>query len=155
MVQSLLHDCDRGHKLAGICLETDETVKSGSRGLFNTGYSVLYGVIRNTNVSCTDVDDPNSPECTSDFIISCYLLLPSIPVDPLIVSDFILVSAPRSDIFGYGYYKAIHKRDHHGLAMTIQGCVILQIINCQKKQFHPRRSIHCDIVVTKTKRLCF
>ena len=29
--------------------------------VFNTGYSVLYGVIRGTNVSRTDVNDPNSP----------------------------------------------------------------------------------------------
>ena len=61
MVRYLLHDCNCGLKIAGICLETGETVKSGSRGLFNTGYSVLYGVIRGTNVSRTDVNDTNSP----------------------------------------------------------------------------------------------
>jgi hypothetical protein len=61
MVRYLLRDCDRGLKIAGICLETSEAVKSGSRGLFNTGYSVPYGVIRDTDVSRTDVDDPNSP----------------------------------------------------------------------------------------------
>ena len=37
-------------------------------------------------------------ECTSDFYNILLSTLPSIPVDPLIVSDFVLVSTPRSDL---------------------------------------------------------
>ena len=44
-------------------------------------------------------------ECTSDFYNILLSTLPTVPVDPLIVSDFVLVSAPRSDLHALARYK--------------------------------------------------